>query len=192
MSPSSRLPTVVVCIFCEVQETGILIVIVSDHANNSRMSSVMIFFLPTGIKFKKDFRRRHSKTFFQDMYYLTNLTKKKCSAVRVNNTEYLDTENWKQKISTPRKNQRLIDAVIIIQYCSIYFFLFLHSIHYPRTTLALTPGSNSDSGSHRRSSSPLPTTIRAFIFIARSIHRFSPSATHVKCYLPTLLSAPSS
>ena len=126
------------------------------------------------------------------MYYLTNLTRKKCSAVRVNNTEYLDTENWKQKISTPRKNQRLIDAVIIIQYCSIYFFLFLHSIHYPCTTLALTPGSNSDSGSHRGSSSPLPTTIRAFIFIARSIHRFSPSATHVKCYLPTLLSAPSS
>ena len=51
---------------------------------------------------------------------------------------------------------------------------FPHPIYYPRTTLALPPSSNSDPGSHSGPSSPIPTTLRAFIFIARRIQHFFP------------------
>ena len=44
------------------------------------------------------------------------------------------------------------------------FLILLHPIYYPRTTLALPPSSNSDPGSHSGPSSPVPTTVRAFIF----------------------------
>ena len=65
-------------------------------------------------------------------------------------------------------------------------------MHYPRTTLALPPSSNSDPGSHSGPSFPLPTTVRAFIFIARRIQHFLPSSTRVELYLPTLLDTLSS
>ena len=68
----------------------------------------------------------------------------------------------------------------------------LHPIYYPRTTLALPPTSNSDPGSHSGRSSSLPTSARAFIFIARRIQHFLPSSTRVELYLPTLLGALSS
>ena len=45
-------------------------------------------------------------------------------------------------------------------------FLPLDPIHYPRITLALPPSISSDSGSRSGPASPLPTTVRAFIFIA--------------------------
>ena len=46
------------------------------------------------------------------------------------------------------------------------FFCLLHPIYYPRTTLSpsLPVSSNSDPGSHSGTSSPLPTTVRAFIY----------------------------
>ena len=46
------------------------------------------------------------------------------------------------------------------------FFSFLPPIYYPRTTLALLPSSNLDPGSRSGPSSPLPTTVRAFILTA--------------------------
>ena len=51
---------------------------------------------------------------------------------------------------------------------------------YPRTILALPPSSNSDPGSHSGPSSPLPTTVHAFIFIARRSQHFLPSSTRVE------------
>ena len=51
--------------------------------------------------------------------------------------------------------------------CSIGVqFLFI-SIHYPRTTLALPPSSNSDPGSCSGPFSPLPTTVRVPSFLSR-------------------------
>ena len=72
---------------------------------------------------------------------------------------------------------------VIIYHSNIVFFL--HPIHYPCTTLALPPSSNSDAGSPSGPSSPLPTTVRAFIFIASRIQHFLPSSTRVELYLPT-------
>ena len=47
-------------------------------------------------------------------------------------------------------------------------------MYYPRNTLALPPSSSSDPGSHSGPSSPLPTTVRAFISIAKKISIFFP------------------
>ena len=69
----------------------------------------------------------------------------------------------------------------------VYFFLFFHAIYYPRTALALRPSSKSDPGSHSGPSSPLPTTVRAFVFIAKRLQHFLPPSTRVELYLPTLL-----
>ena len=68
---------------------------------------------------------------------------------------------------------------------------FLHPIYYPRTTLSLPPsGRSSDPRSHSGPSSPLPTAVRAFIFIARRIlHVLLPLSTRVQLHLPTLLGA---
>ena len=66
-------------------------------------------------------------------------------------------------------------------------FFFLHPVYFPRTTLALPPSSTSDPGSQSGPSSPLPTTVRAFVFIARRIQLFLPSSTRVELCLPTLL-----
>ena len=79
---------------------------------------------------------------------------------------------------------------IIHTYTSIrgaFSFFLPRSIYYPRTTLALSPSSNSDPGSHSGPSSPLPTTVRAFIYVARRIRHFLSSSTRVELYLPTLL-----
>ena len=66
-----------------------------------------------------------------------------------------------------------------------YVFVFFHPIPYPRVTLALPPSSSSDPGSHSGPSSPLPTTVRAFIFIATKIQHFLPSPTRVElCVYP--------
>ena len=45
-------------------------------------------------------------------------------------------------------------------------FVFFHPIYYPCIALTLLPSSSSDPGSHSGPFSPLPTTVRAFIFIA--------------------------
>ena len=71
-------------------------------------------------------------------------------------------------------------------FMKVYIFPF-HPIYYPHTTLALHPSSNSDPGSHSGPSSPLPTTVHAFIFIGRRIQHFLPSSTRVEFYLPTLI-----
>ena len=63
---------------------------------------------------------------------------------------------------------------------SFFFLLFLfffHPIYYPRTTVVLPPSSNPDPWSHSGPSSPLPTTVRSFILIARRIQHFLPSST---------------
>ena len=59
-----------------------------------------------------------------------------------------------------------------------------YPIYYPRGTLALPPSSNSDPGSHSGPSFPLPTTVRAFIFIAKIIQRFLSSSTRVEFCVP--------
>ncbi|CAM9334454.1 unnamed protein product, partial [Laminaria digitata] len=43
--------------------------------------------------------------------------------------------------------------------------------------------------SHSGHSSSLPTTVRAFIFIARRVQHFLPSSTRVEVCLPTLFGA---
>ena len=69
------------------------------------------------------------------------------------------------------------------------YIIFLHPMHYPRTTLALPLSSSSDPGSHGGPSSPLPTTVRAFIFYREKISALSSLATRVEVYIPTLLGA---
>ena len=64
---------------------------------------------------------------------------------------------------------------------------FLHLIYYPCTNLVLPLISNADPESHSGPSSPLPTTVRAFIFIAIKIQHFLPSSTRVELGLLTLL-----
>ena len=56
------------------------------------------------------------------------------------------------------------------------FFILLRPICFPRTTLLLPPSNNSDPG---LPSSPLPTAVRAFFFVARIFWRFLPSLTCV-------------
>ena len=51
-------------------------------------------------------------------------------------------------------------------YETIMYIYVFHPIYYPRIMLALPPSSSSDPEGF---SSPLPTTVRAFIFIARRI-----------------------
>ena len=65
------------------------------------------------------------------------------------------------------------------------FISYLRPFYYPGPILALPPSSKSDPGSHSGPSSPLPTTIRVFIFIiciARIIQSFLPSSTRVELY----------
>ena len=76
-------------------------------------------------------------------------------------------------------------------YIFILAYFFSHPIYYPRTSLALPPSSNSDSGSHCGPSFRLPTTVRAFIFIARKNSSFSSlfdSRRIVRCYEPAATS----
>ena len=72
-----------------------------------------------------------------------------------------------------------------------YYFLY-PIIYHPRTTLALLTSKNSNPGSHSGPSSSLPTSVRAFIFIARRSQHFLPSSTRVELYVPTRLGALSS
>ena len=74
----------------------------------------------------------------------------------------------------------------------IYICIYSHPIYYPRTTLVPPLSSNSNPGSHGVPFSPLPITVRVFMFIARIIQHFLPSWTRVKLYLLTLLGAHSS
>ena len=69
--------------------------------------------------------------------------------------------------------------------CSSRFFfveIFIPFIisHYSSSPPALPPSSNSDPGLHSGPSSPLPTTVRAFIFIARIFQHFLPSSTCIE------------
>ena len=58
----------------------------------------------------------------------------------------------------------------------------LHPIFYPRTTFTLPSSSNPDPGSHSGPSPPLPTTVRAFIFISRRIQNILRSSTRVELW----------
>ena len=64
----------------------------------------------------------------------------------------------------------MVVFVVMTYFCNIFV---LHPIHYPRTTLALPPSSNSDQGSNRGPSSSLPTSARAFIFYRKNKSAFS-------------------
>ena len=75
--------------------------------------------------------------------------------------------------------------ITVKQYsCSVHYFIF----SFPFIILALLSRSlplrsNSDPGSHSGPSPPLPTTIRAFIFIAMiTFQHFLPSSTRVKLW----------
>ena len=75
----------------------------------------------------------------------------------------------------------------------MYFCIFLFFCSIPFIIFALLSLSlhsrNSDPGSQSRLFSPLPTTVLAFIFIARRVQHFLPSSTRVEFCLPTLLCA---
>ena len=72
-------------------------------------------------------------------------------------------------------------------YSSIFFLH--HHIYYPRTTLALPPSSNSDPGSHSGPSSSIPTTVRDFVFVARTLQHFLPPSTRVEMLIYTVKGA---
>ena len=57
-------------------------------------------------------------------------------------------------------------------------------MYYVRNSLALFPASNSDPGSHSGTFSPLPTTVRAFIFIGRKFSIFFPRGLASNCAYP--------
>ena len=73
-------------------------------------------------------------------------------------------------------------AVIHTEY---FFFPSSHilfsNLRATRTTLALPPSSNSDPRSQSGLSSPLPTTIRAFTFIARRICQSLVDSRRIDC-----------
>ena len=72
---------------------------------------------------------------------------------------------------------RPLDAGLGQNSFAVFFFLLLPSSSH-LSFLLLLPGRNSDPGSlMSRFFSPLPTTIRAFIFIARTLQPFLPSST---------------
>ena len=58
-----------------------------------------------------------------------------------------------------------------------YPFFFIRPIYYPRITVGLAASSSSGPGSHTGPSSPLPTTVRTFIFITGTIQYLLPSST---------------
>ena len=65
----------------------------------------------------------------------------------------------------------------------VVFFPYLRlSSHISSISSFSLPRCNSDSGSLRRLFSPLPTTVRAFIFIARRVQHFLPSSTRVELW----------
>ena len=70
-------------------------------------------------------------------------------------------DTYKQKIPEKDRGAACGSNNIPLQH-----FFFFHSIYYARTTLALPPKSTSDPGSHSGPSSSLPTSARAFMFIA--------------------------
>ena len=76
-------------------------------------------------------------------------------------------------------------ALRVAHTCGTWYdvFFFHHPIYYPCTALALPPSSNSDPGSHSGPSSPLPNTVRTFIFVARK-SAFS-SLVHLRRITPT-------
>ena len=95
----------------------------------------------------------------------------------------------------------IVPAVKVVTFYITAALFYYWSYNYvvffiPFIILALLspslPSSNSDPGSHSGPSFPLPTTVRAFIFIARIVKHFVPSSTRVEWYLPTLLGALSS
>ena len=88
----------------------------------------------------------------------------------------VNTKEWTNTKEISRK-RIVVLCVGAIYLCNNFF---PHPICYPRTTLALLPSSNSDPGSHSEPFSPLPTSVRAFIFIARRIQHFLPASTRVK------------
>ena len=91
-----------------------------------------------------------------------------------------------------RRGERSLVAAALSKLDAGVAFFFLYPVYYPRNSLALPPSSNSDLGSHSGCSSSLPTSARAFIFIARRTQHFLPSSTRVELYLLTLLGALSS
>lgn len=73
-----------------------------------------------------------------------------------------------------------------------YLIMFpSHLLSSPFCSLSLLHSRNSYPRSHGRRSSPLPSTVRAFILIARIPQPFLPSSARVELRLPTL-SAPNS
>ena len=68
-----------------------------------------------------------------------------------------------------------------------YAFVFAHPVRYLRTfhiSSFSVPRRNSDPGLQSRRFSPLPTTVRAFLFIARRVQRSLPSPTPANCAYP--------
>ena len=92
------------------------------------------------------------------------------------------TDDTTLSASRQHPQQWLLNATASLSSHCIFFL----PIYYTRTTLALPPSSNSDPGSQSGSSSPFPTSARAFIFIARRIQLFLfPSSTGSHRNVPT-------
>ena len=66
---------------------------------------------------------------------------------------------------------RMLSPDIFVQ--PVFFFFFLIPFIIFLHLLSLLPTRNSDPGSHSRLFSPLPATVRAFIFVARRFQPFS-------------------
>ena len=85
--------------------------------------------------------------------------------------------------------------LFIFLFASLFIYFFIVCV--PFIILALLSCSlpvvrSSDPGSHSGPSSPLPTTVRTFVFLARRIQLFSSLVDTRRMCLPTLLGALSS
>ena len=104
-------------------------------------------------------------------------------------TKFLPKE-WTNN-SRKRVGMLCVVVIYLVYLCNIFFF-FIPFIFLALLSCSLpSMSSNSDPGSHIGPSFPLPTTSRAFTFIATS-QNFLHSLTGVELYLPTLLGALSS
>ena len=105
---------------------------------------------------------------------------------------YANTRISLAPIKEPTLNQMIqtqYDEKVVIYTSYMYIYIFsIPFIIFALLSLSLH-SRNSDPGSQSRLFSPLPTTVRAFIFIARRVQHFLPSSTRVEFCLPTLLSA---
>ena len=78
----------------------------------------------------------------------------------------------------------LTGRVVVVYSGNVFFFCSSHLLS--SLFLLQLPRHDSVPGSHSRPCSPLPTTVRAYVFIARRVQHFLPSSIRIELFLHTL------